>query len=94
MELNLPRRLQRPPKKGNKDLSSVSGQVSYVRKLSKELPEDKRKVLAPLLRRASTGHSTQSLWNAYQKLNSKSKRYKTQPAPWDKRAWSDMAHSD
>lgn len=83
------------PKKGNKDLSSVSGQVSYVRKLSKELPEDKRKVLAPLLRRASTGQiSTQSLWNAYQKLNSKSKRYKTQPAPWDKRAWSDMAHSD
>lgn len=86
----------KPEKKSKREeLSSVSGQVSYVRNLSKKLPEDKRKVLAPLLSRASTGQiSTQSLWNTYQKLRSKGKRYMTQPAPWDKRAFEDLANSD
>lgn len=78
------------------DLSTRSGQMSYIRSRVKELPEESRKRLNPLLRIASIGViSTTDLWRKYQREKyPKNNRQWSMPTPWDKRAWSDMAHSD
>lgn len=78
------------------DLSTHEGQMSYIRSRVKELPEESRKRLNTFLRRASTGViSTTALWRKYQREKyPKGKRQWSLPVPWDKRAWSDMAHSD
>lgn len=78
------------------DLSTHEGQMSYIKSRVKELPEESRKRLNTFLRRASTGViSTTDLWRKYQREKyPKNKRQWSMPVPWDKRAWSDMAHSD
>lgn len=77
------------------NLDTVSGQVSYMRKLIKKLPTDKQKELRPFVRKASTGQiSTKSLWNKYVHSTSKSRRIRVSYAPWDKSASYDMSHSD
>lgn len=78
------------------DLSTHEGQMSYIKSRVKELPEESRKRLNTFLRRASTGViSTTDLWRKYQREKyPKNKRQWSMPVPWDKMAWSDMAHSD
>lgn len=77
-------------------LTTHEGQMSYIRSRVKELPEESRKRLNTFLRRASTGAiSTTDLWRKYQREKyPKNKRQWSMPVPWDKRSWSDMAHSD
>lgn len=80
----------------SQSLSTHEGQMSYIRSRVKELPEESRKRLNTFLRKASTGAiSTTDLWRKYQREKyPKNKRQWSMPVPWDKRAMSDMAHSD
>lgn len=77
-------------------LSTHEGQMSYIRSRVKELPDESRKRLNTFLRKASTGViSTTDLWRKYQREKyPKNKKQWSMPVPWDKRAMSDMAHSD
>lgn len=95
-ELKISRSKNNAKKTKSPDLSIHEGQMSYIRSRVKELPEESRKRLSTFLRKASTGAiSTTDLWRKYQKEKyPKNKKQWSMPVPWDKRAMSDMAHSD
>ena len=88
--------LSRSKKTKSSDLSTHEGQMSYIRSRVKELPDESRKKLNTFLRKATTGSiSTTDLWRKYQREKyPKNKKQWSMPVPWDKRAMSDMAHSD
>lgn len=88
--------LSRSKKTKSSDLSTHEGQMSYIRSRVKELPDESRKKLNTFLRKASTGViSTTDLWRKYQREKyPKNKKQWSMPVPWDKRAMSDMTHSD